>query len=304
VVKSRIKFNIVLIFLVLSVFLVSGQQGCPQGGPGQVGQAGQTRSTSTQSGSLGLDFSFVEGFEYLTQGKKVSSRDFISVNIIIENSGKTPKSGLLCIRDDVEDVYGGVVSECKSFRVNGAVYDQDKFVQTSTENILFGPYKYEEFPLSRNVNVVASLQYSEQLIQSTTVSVPEPSIERLSVESDPSPIVVSIDKTVSPREDGYRVSLGIELRKSSGELKVTTPDFKKEGLILDPKLSFTNLDCEYSDPTIKFVEFKQKQSTNLIRCSALLPREEITYPLLLSLHYGVEVDKKFSFNLEKEEKSP
>jgi len=300
-VKKRVKFNLALIFLVLIVFLVSGQQGCPEAGSGVPGQFGKA-DPRTQASTLGLDFSFVEGLEYLTSGKKLMEKEVVFLNILVENHGETPKQGNLCIRDDVGDIYGGIISECQNFRVVGAVYEDGRLVQPGKQNILFGEYIYDELPISQNVNAFITATYAEQLIASTTVPIPEPRSGRLTVESDPSPIKISIDKTVSLREEGYKTSLGIQFKKSGTGLKIKTPDFAKEGFIFNPQLSGTSLECEYSDPTINFVEFKEGQSTKLIRCSTLLPKEQITYPLLLNLQYGVEIEKKINFRIEKEEK--
>lgn len=293
--NGLMSFNVILIFLVLAVFLVSGQQGCSQSGttPG--------KTTTTSAARYGLDFNFVEGIDYLSQGDKIKAGDLIFVKLLLENNGEIPKSGQVCIRDNLEDVYGGISKSCKSFRVNGAVYEAEKLIKIGKTEVLFGEYKYEDFPITQDVTVFVNTKYAEQLITDSVVSVPEPQTERLKVTDKPSPISISIEKRVALKTGGYGVDLSITISKKDREIKITTPDYRREGLIFDPQLSSVSLICGYDDKSIKFVEFKDGESKSLIKCEALLPSQEsVNYPLLLSIHYGAEREKKFTFTLEKE----
>jgi len=298
---SKLKFKLFAILLVLSLFLISGQQGCPAGtGTGiGTGTSGQNQP-STDSQRTGLDFSFVQGIDYLYSGKKIAPEDVFFVNVRVENSAQVQKGGLLCLRDNIEDVYNGVKTECKNFLIAPAVYAGGKVVTTGSTNIVFGEYKYSNLPISQDITLFATASYADQSSASASVAVPEPQTERLQITQDLAPFTTSIEKTVSLREGGYKVNLAIEFAKSGSDTTINTPDLKKPGLILDPQFSQQQIECAYTEPLIKYLAFDEKKSTNFISCSVLLPKEQISYPLVLKLIYGVKIDKKFNFRIEKE----
>ncbi|MFC1685816.1 hypothetical protein ACFLZZ_02210 [Nanoarchaeota archaeon] len=297
---NSINMKSILILLVLAVFLVSGQQECAGGGSGGIGEKQQV---STSASTKGIDFSFEKGIEYLSSGKELRSGDIFYANLVIENSDERSKNGEICIRDDIDDIYGGISSECVPFQVKAAVYEGDKLLETGRTNVLFGSYIYEDFPIDQSVTAYFTLKYIDQSRMETVVPVPEPETERLSVVKKPSPLDLTVEKRVSLKSSGYGVDLTMQVRKESG-IKITTQDSSREGVVLIPQLSGADVICDYTDPSTKFLEFKERSSTSIIKCQALLPKEEnINYPLLIDLSYGVELEKKLTFKLEKEEKS-
>lgn len=301
--KKSVNVKYVFILLVLAVFLVSGQQECAgPGGPGGVSQGvDQARQQIPINGQEGIDFSFREGIEYLSKGKEVRANEEVFLNILVTNQDDSPKAGEVCIRDDVEDIYGGVISQCKPFTITGAVYDGGKIVDVGEVPVLFGVYTYEEFPLNQDVTVFATLKYADSVQFEGFVSIPGEETEKVQISKKASPLTATVDKRVSLKGGGYNVDLTIKFTKDR-KVKVFSPDYLREGLILDPRISTQSMYCDYTDSTVKFLEFKEGSSTSIIKCQALLPKEESTkYPLLLSTQYGVELEKKFTFKLKKEE---
>jgi len=294
-------FKIIMIFLVLTIFLVSGQEGCPQQTGGSGGS--QTKAT-TSAAKSGLDFSFEKGIEYLSQGSKIKSQEQFYINVLVENSGKIQKTGTICIRDDIEDIYEGIKKSCKSFNLRSGVYDGEKLIEVAKTNLLFGVYEYEKFPLTQTVTVFTTLKYAERITAETIIPVPEPQTETLKVLQPPSPITIKIDKRIALQGGSYKTELTTEIIKKDSKIKITSPSFGDEGVIFDPRLS-SGIKCQYSNPAIKFVKFSKGKSKSIIKCETFLPKgDSINYPLIISLHYGVENQKKFTFNLQKEESKP
>ena len=92
---------------------------------------------------------------------------------------------------------------------------------------------------------------------------------------------------------GLKVSF---TQKSDSTLKIFNEDLSKENNInfrikLEP--SYT-LDCQQGIVNI--------ESTKFIKCSTLLPLEQVTNPLLIYLDYGVKITKPFDFKITKEAK--
>ena len=301
--KKGVNVKYVFILLVLAVFLVSGQQECPgpQGpGGGDVSQGvDKAKQQIPITGQEGIDFSFKEGIEYLSKGKEVRAGEEVFVNILVTNQDDSPKAGEVCIRDDVEDIYGGIISQCKPFTITGAVYEDGKIVDVGESPVLFGVYTYEEFPLDQDVTVFANLKYQDSVQFEGIVAIPGEEIEKIPVSKKASPLVATVDKRTSLRGGGYNVDFTIKFTKDK-KVKISSPDYSKEGLILNPRISTQSMDCDYTDRSVNFLEFKEGASTSIIKCQALLPKEEsIKYPLLLGTQYGVELEKKFTFKLKK-----
>lgn len=300
--KKRVKIKYIFVLLVLAVFLVSGQQECAGPiGPGGVSQGiDKAKQQIPLTGQEGIDFSFKEGIEYLSNGKEVRSGDEVFVNILVTNQDDSPRIGEVCIRDDVEDIYGGIISQCKPFIIIGAVYEGEKIIEIGEVPILFGVYTYEEFPLNQDVTVFATLKYQDSVQFEGIVAIPGEETEKIPVSKKPSPLTATVDKRTSLKSGGYNVDLTIKFTKDR-KVKIYSPDYSKEGLILNPRISTQSMDCAYTDRSVNFLEFKEGSSTSIIKCQALLPKEEsIKYPLLLGTQYGVELEKKFTFKLKKE----
>ena len=273
-----------LIVAMLSV--VMGVESCPMPGTGGGGQAAKS----------GLDFSLVSGVGYFTQGMQLDQGDTFKVVLKIENYDNTPKSGTVCIKDDKEDVYGGVSEDCSQFYVREADYSQDKFVKSSFTEVYFpsgGEYTYHDIPIAQQSKMFITLSYVQHSIAQGSLNVPDPAAEKISFLQTAAPVSVSADKTVSKQENQYKATLGITLSKQAdSNLKLLTEDLKQENSIkFAVSMSKYTFDCTQG--------IINMESTKFIKCSTLLPLEQISYPLLIYLDYGVKITKSFDFTIKK-----
>lgn len=287
--KKMMNERSALIMILLASLLLMGQEGCQQAGIG----AGKV---STQAASYGLDFSLIPGVEMLSEGSKISLGDTFRIGMHIENYDKSAKSGELCIKDDIEDVYGGVKDSCVLFNVREAEYDNGKIVKSGQKDVYFpskGEYSYHDFPITQQVNLFVTAKYTQHSVVQGSVRVPEPMTEAVSLTQLPEVISVSVEKTVSSREDGYKANMAVTFTKKLSNAEIFTPDFKRKGLIFNPQLSNYMVDCGLQQNTVDI------ENTRLIKCFAFLPKEQLTYPLLLNMDYGVSLKKEFTFMIQK-----
>jgi len=278
--------------IILSILLiVSGAEQCPQGGSfGGLGGGG------TSAAGSGVDFALQSGIDKLTSGKEITLGDSFFVDVLIENYDPEPRAGQICIRDDIDDAYGGISDFCKQFSIEGATYVGDAFQSSATKRIAFpenGYYKYENLPAELNAKAYTSMSYTQHSVISGAVKAPLPEQETISLLEKASPLGLSVEKTITSREESVKANLKITFTKK-GNYNITSTDFKKEAIQFSSQLGTYNLDC----PEVKqgFVDFK---NTKFISCSALLPREQITHPLIISLDYGVKLSKETDFKIKK-----
>ncbi|MEM2956207.1 MAG: hypothetical protein QW041_01350 [Candidatus Pacearchaeota archaeon] len=276
------------VFLVFILIVISGVEQCQQGIGGE----------KTKAAKYGVDFTLQPGLDRLTEGKVIMQGETFYVDILIENFDSKPKSGEICIRDDINEVYGGINDKCKTFNIPSATYIENKLESPASIRIIFPEndyYKYEGIPVDTDATLFVSISYLQHSIISGAVKAPEPQQETLTLQQTPSPVFVTVDKSVTSMTDNVKVNLKIGFTKQ-GEYNITSTDFKKEAIVVFPKLSVYNLDC----PEIKqgLIEFR---NTKFISCSAFLPREQYTHPLQLTLDYGVKLIKSFDFKIKKSE---
>ena len=282
----------VLGMIILSLLIISGVEQCPQTGFG---------GGKTEASKYGVDFIPQQGFDRLTPGKTLNLGESFYVDILLENYDKDPKIGQVCIRDDMDSAYGGILSTvCKPFNLPAAVYIDNKLDTSSSARVIFPEaeeYSYINLLADIPAKLYVSISYSQQSIISGAVSVPEPATEKaLTLQQFPAPVSVSVEKSVSSIGDQLKTNLKIGFTKQ-GNYNITTRDFKKEALEFSSMLGTSILNCPEAAQGI--IEFK---NTKFISCSALLPREQTTHPLIITLNYGVKLNKDFAFSIKKEAK--
>jgi hypothetical protein len=79
------------------------------------------------------------------------------------------------------------------------------------------------------------------------------------------------------------------------DAKIYSPDFLKENYIM---INFNRevLDFKCSpDISQGILAFA---NTKFIRCSALATQETVSYPLIISLDYGVKITRSYDFNIK------
>jgi len=283
--------------IVLLAILILGVDGCPQVGLGGTGAPG------TGAAKYGIDFSPVAGIGYISSGKTVSLGDALFVKAHLENYDTQAHSGKICIRDDIADAYGGIQGEqCKSFSIKSAetiTTAGKEQLQSAKTDVLFsesGEYSYHDIPISQAVKLFVDLEYAQSSKITGALNTPEPETEKLTLEQNPAPVTVNIEKTVRKRTEGYQIELGITLQKIMTDAKIYTPDFKTENALIMAIGNLLSFECTPSLSNSGLIEF---ENTKFIRCSALTNEEtQISYPLVISLDYGVKINRIYNFNIK------
>jgi len=305
---NKTKNMLLKISLVLLLFLlVCGQSSCP--------------TTSTTASKTGIDFALVSGVDKLSSNKVISQGDTFNIQVHIENYDKQARSGQVCITDTMDNAFGGIESQCVPFYLKAAeviaakkqsFFGSAEQLQPATAEVFFpasGEYMYKNLDVTLTAKAIVSLKYSQTSRASTLqgIKVPTPETEMLSMEQEPSPVSVSVEKTVSKKEDSYKVSLNIGLSKSSSATLYPL-DMKEENKnYISFKASMTpqTLECEPSG-TYDQNKFSQGlvelKNTKFIKCSTLVDIQEGQWPFTIDLSYGVELKKEIPFTIKVETK--
>ncbi len=277
--------NKAIIFLIIAAsILLLGQEGCPQ-----------TGGTQTKSG---MEFSLQTGPGFLSSGLVIEQGQGFYVGVGIKNYDAEKRTGTFCIRDNIADTYAGIDEDCEDFTIPAAEIYEDS-VEAGEKTIFFpknGEYYYDNLPIGQRGILYADFFYRQIQKATGQVEIPEGTII---LNNMAAPISVSASaSSYQIRDTGeQKISLDITLKRNAKEILL--PDFsQKNKIIFSASLGALDLDCDEKG----VMEFKNEK---LIRCSALtsLGREQqISYPLIINLDYGVEDLKQYSFTIKENEK--
>jgi len=308
--KITKRFKSLLVLMVLAVFLVSGATGCPQqgGGGGTSVGVSDVKQPSTSAANYGIDFAFVDaGIDYLKQGKEITAGDDFNVEVHLENYIEDTKSVKVCIRDDLSGWGGIPEGECQTVILPRAIYKNEK-AEVGSENVIFGPFKFDQdYPLSKaSIEVIAKIVYEDMYLAEYDVKVSgderESSGTVAHIKESPSHLGIRLQKNLGVYEGQYRLELDFTVSKR-GDVKITDLNSGKEGFTFLPQLFGSSIKCDYDDPATKFMKFEERSSTSLINCEALLPKEDLSYPLKVNIQYKSESEKRFKFQLKGKKQS-
>lgn len=304
----RIENCFVLMAIILLLLFVCGQQGCEM--PGQGG---------TEAQKTGIDYSLASGVDYLNAGKILQQGETFYVGVHIENYDKNARTGQVCIRDNVADNYGGISSsgdgECQFFNIRAAdivkketqTFTGKKIVEQITPGVsdIYFPqdnqYVYSGLPIlmqAYNGQIVTSLRYRQTGQATATLTVPDP--QQPSISQEPAPIMISVTKSVHKQQEGYKVDLEILLKKNPA-MKIYSPDFTKENTTyFNAEISPQTMSCVDSSglPVQNLVTIENEK---LIKCSSIIymtGSASQSYPLVITLDYGVAIEKVYPFGIE------
>ena len=299
------KSNAVLLIIALASLLLMGQTGCnleSQQGTPQGTTTGQ-QYQSTSASSQGVDFSFLPGIGFLTEGVSINQGDTFKVGMHIENYDSKPKSGQVCIKDNLEDSYGGVPNTCQNpspFYVREATMENGKVTQSSKTDVYFPEsaqdYSYHDMPINQQAQLSATLQYAESSRIVQGVTIPGSQSETLSLSQNPAPISLAIQKTVSTQGSNYNTAFKITLSNQVSSSEIWTSDFKKKGLMMEIALDSAPITCTSIQNGYVDIETSSKD----IICSALVPQgSDNIHFLTINLDYAVKLNKAFSYTIQK-----
>lgn len=270
---------------------------------------------TTSASKTGLDFSLDTGIDKLSSGKTINLEDVFYISLKIENYDSSPKSGEICVKDNMDDVYEGVLEECVPFSVREAesidsesksLFKKSSEAVPGTMTVIFpasNTYKYIKLPATQPAKLIITAKYSQSETANalTGISVPNPASEKITLEKEPSPVSISVDKSITSREEGYKVLLGIQLAKQQDAI-LYSPDFKDVNYIhFSAEMMPQKLECVPEGTYDKqklgkgLIELKSKK---FISCSAFVYEEEQTWPLQIKLNYGVEIEKEVPFTIK------
>ncbi len=309
--KKRISTICLILVLIVILFLVSGQEGCQMPGQG------------TSAKKTGLDYNLITGFDYLSMGKLLEQGETFYVGIRIENYDEKPRTGQICIRDNIDDSFGGISSEgygeCMFFNVKaadvikkessslwGGKQIQEEINPGKTEIYFPESAEYSYYGLPALIKpysgkLFVSLQYRETTQGTTTITVP--GAEQPILSQEPSPIAISVGKAVRKKEDSYKVDLEITLKKQQ-EARIFSYDFSQENVTyFRAEMIPHTLICTTTtgEPITGVIEFENER---LIKCSTFIytTGAQQSYPLVITLDYGVDLEKNYLFGIETESK--
>ena len=273
--------------LAILIILACGAEGCPQTSTG----AGGGTSVSGK-----IDFSLLPSIDALTAGKSIEQGQEFYVQVQVSNSMQEIETGQICIKDNVGGSYLGIpdASDCKQFSISNG----------NTE-LIFGPYAYSNIPVSSfPATFFVSMDYRQKSRIESSVSVPLPEIENLNIQQAQEPILVSINKSVRKSGEGYKTDLGIALRENSpgdATMRIFSPDFSKENITsIGFNMGQQTLDCVSG--TEKITTQVQIDREKFIRCSTISylgTEEQRISPFVLTLDYGVRIERQYQFTITK-----
>ncbi|UCD21106.1 MAG: hypothetical protein JSW08_00980 [archaeon] len=297
------KILIIIALLALFVFSSAQEAGC---------------GTSDAS-RTGIDFVLISRPNFLNMGSLLQQGDIFYVGVKIENYDLEERTGTICIRDDIDDSFAGIRSsgfgECQPFVVRAGEREESSGgflgltgssggISPGTVEIFFPQqteYFYNGMPeMARpyTANLFVSLQYNE--MTQATATVTSPGTEQPVMGQDPAAVRVSATKTIHPRTDGYKLDLDIDLIKQTVG-QIFLPDFSRGNFTqFHISLIPLTLQCTVSGDPIEggVIELEDIRK---VKCSTtIFNRQEQSFPLVVSLAYGVQLEKKFGFNIKTE----
>ncbi|MCL6500441.1 MAG: hypothetical protein K6T16_00180 [Candidatus Pacearchaeota archaeon] len=292
----------VIVAIFLTLLLVSGQAGCPQ----------QTAKRT------GVDYNLISGVDYLSAGKMLQQGESFYVGVRIENYDDKARTGQLCIRDNIADTFGGLPSEgfgeCKFFSVRAAEIVRKEVsglggkqikeeVHPGIAEVYFpedAEYSYYGLPslMKPYLGILfISLQYRETTRATGTITVPDPG--QPVITQEPSPIKVSVIKSIHKRQEAYKVDLDINLVKQQ-QARIFSQDFSRENVTyFMAEMVPQTMQCKTTtgEPVSGIIEFENER---LIKCSSLVYSRgsQASYPLVVTLDYGVAIEKSYPFSID------
>ena len=298
-----------IIFLLISLVIVTGIEGCEGLGFGKTSSGGYDRE--------GLRMKFIDGITPQA-GDELTDFSQFQVGVALRNSMLNDVDGELCVYDSLSDRYGGIPSnECRSISLVAAENIDGKMIPAAEESFIFSGYSYTNLQkdISQTTTISAILKYNVESVADTQLCLKRDAkvkascvdnevITKLNV--NPSPVVVSkIEKNVLYGGGGnVGVNLNIYLKKiddggviSKDALFNTDEESKNE---IDYAVGFVGgqrFDC---NPAGKIIF---EGSEKIIRCRATvnIQQDYINDPFAVVLRYGFrKVITTGAINVRKE----
>ena len=302
-----------IIFLLVSLVIVSGIEGCEAISFGKTSSGGYDKE--------GLRMNFIDGITPQAADELTDFSQF-QVGVALRNSMLNDVDGELCVYDSLSDRYGGIPSnECRSISLVAAENIDGKITPAAEENFIFpgdvNSYSYTNLQkdISQTTVISAILKYNVEAVADTQLCLKRDAkvkascidnevITKLNV--NPSPVVVSkIEKNVLYGGGGnVGVNLNIYLKKiddgeviSKDALFNPSEESKSE---IDYAVGFVGGQIFECTPAGRIIF---EGSEKIIRCRATvnIQQDYINDPFAVVLRYGFrKVITTGAINVRKE----
>jgi hypothetical protein len=289
----KIKEMWAVLLVIVLLILVTGQEGCP--GP------------SEQQGKSGMGFTLIQGVSLLTPPKTLEKNEAFMLGVHVENYNDEDDEGMVCVRDNVADSFAGIPSEgdgdCQSFSVRAAEQTGDDEQVPGTTNLYFpstqNQYMYTGFPelnAPYDATVFVSMKYRQDSQATATITTPDET--QPTITQDSQPVRVQVTKSIFLTGDNYRINLEFHLFNTQN-VGIYSPDFvEQDKIYFNAEMQPLSLHCTdvNNNPITGLLEFENEK---IIKCYALTAsRTQQSYPLVVTLDYGVSIDKEYRFGIK------
>jgi hypothetical protein len=281
----------IVILIIISLIFVTGQEGCP---------------APEQGARTGIDFTLISGVSFLAPPKTLEKNEEFKVGIHLENFNDKDEEGTVCIRDNLAESFYGIPSEgdgdCQAFLVKASEMISENEQNPGTANIYFpetGQYVYQGLPeLNKpyDATLFVSMQYQQDSQITGTITSPDETQPEITQEAQP--IITSVTKSIFMSGDNYQINLQIHLKKMQ-DVKIYSPDFiEKDKIYFFVEMKPLDLQCTdvNNNPIIGLIEFENEK---IIKCFSLTSsKTQQSYPLVITLDYGVSIDREYKFEIK------
>ena len=297
--RSLNNIFIVSLLLVLLVFISGQDSGC--GG-------------SSTAQKNGIDFSLIPRQDTLQGGKILQLGETFYVGVRVENYDKIDRNVEICIQDTVLDQYGGITAaeacqqqylpaaELIKKESSGAFSSSKEELVPGVKEVFFpqqGQFAYKGLQKMNQAfrsDLIVTIKYPETTRATTAVYIPVS--EQPALVQDPSQIMATMQKTIYPQGDAYKVSFDITLTKNPGS-QIFLQDFVTGNqTYLEVRMASQQLNCVTTNsvPIGNTLEIKDKKT---IRCSTMIYQgaQRQDYDFVLTMIYGVVLQKTYSFSI-------
>lgn len=256
------------------------------------------------------------------QGKTLNENEGFTVAVDVTNNIASPIQGVICLRDQTTDSFGGIPSSgenCDNLNLQAAEM-VDKSVYPYRETYYFpksGDFKYRNLEsISQNNQIFVDLIYEAKTQNGGSVCIEKRGIgkcpqidQNVQLQNNDASLDVSrITANPSFRENQIILNLEISLRqKEDGKLltpgSVFSPKFgQNQKVKFNVLVEGNSANCKEANQG--YVEFRKDQNEKIIKCSApvTIPVSHEFVPVIVNMEYAFQKTITGpSFTLKKEE---
>ncbi len=285
------KKEYLFLLILISIFIISG---C-------------TSSKSfLGSGPNGIQIKFIQPeSKYSTLG--IDEGVDLPIEFELTNYAECQAIGNLCVKDLLNDKYGGVPEQCKEINFEEARINNKK-PELDTQTFIFSSQPYSNLFKNEDTTLKATAKYNCQFIAGPTICTKSPlnqdkecknfeTISGSKLGSKIAPVTItSIEKQLGGSSNNIELKIKITLRKMSDGKVSTSNEFqenlKGNPLRIEIDYGESSMSCLGADYKEGIMYWKAKDTEKVINCKISLTSGEIQEtPLNIRLNYEYEITK-------------